>query len=91
VQVTHLADNYLQVRRKQGVGKMERLRIAMDVSKASFSSPHASNMDGLDYVQVDDNGSIIAVFNDNTTIDVSELFSSSMINDYKNHKILVRC
>jgi len=70
---------------------MERLRIAMDVGKQVERPERISGMDTLSYVQVDDNGCIIAVFNDNTTIDVSELFSSSMINDYKNHNILVRC
>jgi hypothetical protein len=75
----------------QGAGKMERLRIATDISNKAVNPSNHSNMDTLAYVQVDDNGSIIAVFNDNTTMDVSELFSNSMINDYKNHKILVRC
>lgn len=70
---------------------MERLRIATEIaSKASYTD-RQNAMDTLSYVQVDDAGRIIAVFNDNTTMDVSELFSSSMINDYKNHKILVRC
>jgi len=70
---------------------MERLRIAKDFGKKTSTNDKNSKMDTLSYVQVDDNGRIIAVFNDNTTMDVSELFSSSMINDYKNHNILVRC
>lgn len=71
---------------------MERLRIAPEIgNKMIHATDKVSDLDTLAYVQVDDNGSIIAVFNDNTEMDVSELFSNSMINDYKNHKILVRC
>ncbi|MBD3671672.1 MAG: hypothetical protein HUJ29_12955 [Gammaproteobacteria bacterium] len=70
---------------------MERLRIASNMIKRAFDSNDSKEMDTLDYVQVDDNGNIVAVFSDNTTLDVSELFSSSMINDYKEHNILVRC
>jgi hypothetical protein len=71
--------------------EMERLRIAINLANRELQNNKHSNLDSLAYVQVDDNGSISAVFNDNTVMDVSELFSSSMINDYKNHKILVRC
>lgn len=70
---------------------MERLRIAKDFGNKTSTSEKKTRMDTLSYVQVDDNGRIIAVFDDNTTMDISELFSSSMINDYKSHNILVRC
>jgi len=70
---------------------MERLRIAKDFGNKASGKENKIGMDTLSYVQIDDNGRIIAVFDDNTTMDVSELFSSSMINDYKNHNILVRC
>ncbi|MBD3671674.1 MAG: hypothetical protein HUJ29_12965 [Gammaproteobacteria bacterium] len=54
-------------------------------------SPSTEDINTLSHVRIDDNGNIIAVFNDDSELDVTSLFSESMIDDYREHKILERC
>lgn len=49
------------------------------------------DMNALSHVRVDDGGKIIAVFKDESELDVTDLFSESMIDDYRDHSVLEHC
>lgn len=48
-------------------------------------------MNTLSHVYIDDADHIIAVFSDDSEMDVTNLFSEAMIQDYSDHSILKRC
>jgi hypothetical protein len=56
---------------------------------SSTGSHHALNT--LSHVYIDDADHIIAVFSDDSEMDVTNLFSEAMIQDYSDHSILKRC
>ena len=55
----------------------------------SGNSHEAMNV--LSHLQLQDNGTVIAFFIDQSSMDVTELFPASIIESYRSHHILVRC
>jgi len=70
---------------------MKRLRLSGN-SNNMFGSLNSNSDNGhLDYLRIEDNGTITAVFTDDSEIDISELFPVTVLDDYKDHKILESC
>lgn len=69
---------------------MQRLRLCHQSNNA-FAAVANSNDGHLNYLRIDDNGTIVAVFKDNSEIDISELFPQAVLDDYKEHHILESC
>ena len=47
-------------------------------------------MNALSYLHLQENGSVVAVFTDNSSMDVTELFPAAIIDSYRSHNILVQ-
>jgi flagellar hook protein FlgE len=71
---------------------MQRLCLARNFETELFANSDShTQMNKLSHVRIDDDGNIIAVFSDNSELDVTALFSAAMVEDYREHAILVRC
>jgi len=70
---------------------MKRLRLCNKSNSRYNSLHHNSDNGSLEYLRIEDNGSIFAVFTDDSEMDVSELFPQTTLDDYKDHHILETC
>ena len=70
---------------------MKRLRLSSNSNNIFSSLDSNSEHGNLDYLRIEDNGTILAVFTDDSEIDISELFPVTVLDDYKDHKILESC
>jgi hypothetical protein len=71
---------------------MEKLKLAPELLGRTkwISGKSHENMNALSHLHLRENGSIVAVFTDDTSMDVTELFPKSVIDSYRSHNILVR-
>lgn len=60
---------------------MKHLRSDKELVQAVNTRHSIPNSDGLTYVRINQNGKVIAVFDDNSEMDVSELFTLSIMDD----------
>ena len=60
---------------------MEQLKTDQQTSPQATRPRAAKDTTGLSYVRVDEEGRIIAVFSDETEMNVSDLFANSMRDD----------
>ncbi|MDH5359859.1 MAG: hypothetical protein OEX03_04800 [Gammaproteobacteria bacterium] len=70
---------------------MKRLRLCNKSNTRYNTLHHNDNNGSLEYLRIEDNGSIFAVFTDDSEMDVSELFPQTTLDDYKDHHILETC
>ena len=70
---------------------MKRLRLCNKSNGRYDTRHHNSDNGSLEYLRIEDNGSIFAVFTDDSEMDVSELFPLTTLDDYKDHHILETC
>ena len=70
---------------------MKRLRLCNKSNSRYNTQHHDSSNGSLEYLRIEDNGSIFAVFTDDSEMDVSELFPQTTLDDYKDHHILETC
>ncbi|MBD3671673.1 MAG: hypothetical protein HUJ29_12960 [Gammaproteobacteria bacterium] len=72
---------------------MSKLKLSPHLTKKTnwVSGNHYDEMDRLDHISLEENGRIVAVFTDQTTMDVSDLFPLEIITSYRSHDILIHC
>lgn len=70
---------------------MQRLCLSRQFEQQLFTNADSNTMTSLSYIRIDDADHIIAVFSDDTEMDVTTLFSESVIDDYRAHDVLIRC
>jgi hypothetical protein len=49
------------------------------------------DMNGLSHLSLQEDGRVLAVFTDDSTLDVTELFPAAIIDSYRSHDILIKC
>jgi len=70
---------------------VQRLRICNHLIKNMASLDSNAKDEHLEYLRIEDNGTILAVFSDDSEIDISKLFPQTILEDYKEHHILEQC
>lgn len=70
---------------------MKRLRLCSQSNNAFNIFDNNSSNGHLEHLRIEDNGIILAVFTDDSEIDISELFPLAVLDDYKEHNILESC
>lgn len=70
---------------------MMRLKLAPELLDRTqwVSGKNHADMNTLSYLSIQENGTVIAVYTDNSSMDVTELFPASIIDSYRSHNILV--
>lgn len=70
---------------------MENLKLAPHLlDKVEWvSGKNHDEMNALSYIQLREDGSVYAYFKDDSSMEVTDLFSSNIINSYRDHQILV--
>jgi len=60
---------------------MEQIKPYRKISNVTNTQHTKPDSDGLAYVRINQNGKVIAVFSDNSEMDVNELFTLSIMDD----------
>jgi hypothetical protein len=71
---------------------MYKLKLAPELLGRTqwVSGKSHKDMNALSYLHLQENGSVVAVFTDNSSMDVTELFPAAIIDSYRSHNILVQ-
>lgn len=74
-------------------GMLEKLRLSPELAtkRHRINGNTYEEMDCFSYLNLYRDGRVVAVFKDDTTMDVSELFPQELIGSYQSHQILIPC
>jgi len=70
---------------------MKRLCLSSKLNNGLLSFKTSDAESCLTHLRIDDNDCVYAVYSDNSEMDISELFPTAILDDYKDHKILEVC